>query len=97
MRKILIVADCNRNRRVFAVRTVFYESQIVKDPTTKVPTVRIYFRLVTACKLLKRLEAAIGIDPMNKDFAILCLTTRLRPSNRNLARMLMSALKPQSN
>ena len=66
MRKILIVADCNRNRRVFAVRTVFYESQIVKDPTTKVPTVRIYLRLAIAGKLLKSLEAAIGIEPMNK-------------------------------
>ena len=97
MRKILIVADCNRNRRVFAVRTVFYESQIVKDPTTKVPTVRIYLRLAIAGKLLKKLETAIEIELMNKGFAILCLTTWLRPSNRNLARMLISALNPQSN
>jgi hypothetical protein len=36
---------------------------------TKVPTVRVYLRLVTVCKLLKNLEAAIGIEPMNKGFA----------------------------
>ena len=40
-------------------------------PPTKVPTVRIYLKLVIACKLLRNLEAAIGIEPMNKGFAVL--------------------------
>ncbi len=30
---------------------------------------RIYLTFVTNCKLLKRLEAAIGIEPMNEGFA----------------------------
>jgi hypothetical protein len=47
--------------------TVF---QTVPDPH-KVPTVRIYLSLVTARKLLKRLEGAIGIEPVNKGFAVL--------------------------
>jgi len=51
---------------MLAVRT----GQIVKHPPTKVPTVKFYLRLVTACKLLIDLEAAIGIEPMNKGFAV---------------------------
>src|SRR5258708_2716476 len=32
----------------------------------RLPTLRFWLRLVTVCKLLKDLEAAIGIEPMNK-------------------------------
>jgi len=49
-------------------------------PPTKVPTVRFWLRLVTAGKLLKRLEAAIGIEPMNKGFAVLAkLVAQVQP------------------
>jgi hypothetical protein len=50
------------------VRAVFQDLKPSKTPT-KVPTVRIYLKLVIACKLLRNLEAAIGIEPMNKGFA----------------------------
>jgi len=50
------------NRTAFVhPQQIFYRSQFAKRLPTKVPTVRIYLRLVTARKLLKDLEAAIGI------------------------------------
>jgi hypothetical protein len=34
------------------------------------PRLRFWLRLLIRCKLLKELEAAIGIEPMNKGFAV---------------------------
>jgi hypothetical protein len=82
MRMILIVADYNRSTLVRRAGGLLITSNR-QTPPTKVPTVRIYLRLVAACKLLKGLEAAIGIEPMNKGFADLCLTTWLRRHNQD--------------
>src|SRR2546426_11990460 len=40
-------------------------------PPHKFPTVRFWLRLLIRCKLLKSSEAAIGIEPMNKGFAVI--------------------------